>query len=73
MGVKKSVDFAGLSLDEKGKFLGKKSKGFIVDSEVVSEKGVIEVTYHYDDWCFSYTCLIVPVLDSGYCQVLSVD
>ena len=73
MKVKKSVEWVNLSVTEKAGFIGKRSEGFILISENVTKMGVVEVSYTYSGWGFAVTTLIVPVLDSGYCQIVEVD
>ena len=73
MKTKKSINWILLSTEEKAAFIGKNASGFNVVSEKLTPAGVIEVIYSYDDWNFNCTALIVPILDSGYCQVICVD
>jgi len=68
----KLIDFLNLALADKAHFLGRVVKDFAIVSEKVSDQGVIEVVWTYTDWDFNITYLIVPILDSGYCQVVEV-
>ena len=73
MKARKNVNFKELTLTEKAEFLGKNPNGFSVIEEKITEGGVVEVIYTYDGWGFEVVALIAPILDSGYCQIISID
>lgn len=73
MKVKKSPAWSSLNVGEKAGFIGKKSVGFSVVSENVTPMGAIELLYTYEGWDFSSAVLILPLLDTGYCQIVEVD
>lgn len=69
------VNFTSLSVTEKAKFLGMSPEGFSILSEDISAQGVLEINYTYADWLavdLKAVKLIVPIMDSGYCQIIDV-
>lgn len=59
--------------EEKADLFGYHSEGFIILSEKETPKGVLEVVFTYNNWeRLSIVRLLVPILDSGYYQIIEV-
>ena len=76
MKVKKQVKFAGLDVVGKAGFIGYKPEGLIIVSEVSKPSGSVEFEFTYQSWVDSNlspaTILIIPILDTDYCQIIKV-
>lgn len=70
MRVKKIENILAMSLAQKAEFIGKEANGFKLLSESQTPQGVIILEYTYEKWNFNAKMLIIPILDSGFCQIV---
>ena len=75
MNLVKIENWSNLTTEEKAGLFKHRPEGFIILSEKKTPKGVLEVvfTYNSSDWVgVSRIRVLVPLLDSGYYQIIEV-
>lgn len=70
MKVKRTENILAMRLAQKAEFIGREVNGFKLLSESQTPQGVIILEYTYEKWNFTATMLIIPILDSGFCQIV---